>query len=212
VLHVGGKFISAGRMPGSGLAGLTVGAVGSSMVANAGRGARPLGEIVVPLGPVRLRLAQGASRKVGLRVDAYEALLIGRYFMVDGLAFDWRRSVESGTPVFGTRGKLILRHRELVSGVANGTAVVMSDMGGDTDRIIRHELIHVQQHSWAKTTLGIPAERWLRDESGWLRWIPEWLELGIADRLVYVVDDMLQNDNGPLYRVMQSEAEAFEKR
>lgn len=206
-VHFGAKLIG----PGTSLAGVALGATGTSIVVNAGRGVSPLDELYVPVGPLRLRVTPRASRKLRLAVHAYEAVVLAGNLTRPGLAMDWGRTASTGTFVLRTDNRRIRVDDHEAYGVAVGSLIVMSAFSDDPARTAKHELVHVHQYLFLDEALGRPVEEYLRRIVPMARRLPRWLELGIVPRGLGLLERSFFGRDGPVFRLAESEADMLEQ-
>lgn len=214
-VHFGGKLIgSSGRSFSNGLPGLLVGGLGISVVANAGYGKGPFEEVYLPVGPIHVRVKPDASPRIRLTISGYDALVLGRNLLRDGIDIDWARSAGSGTFVFVTENKLITTTSgDTLNGVASASSVVLSAFTKDLSRTLKHEMIHVQQYHFVEETWGQPIENSLRKRIVFAKRLPSWLEVGVATPIILKLDGRLaRHEKGLLRRLQEAEAEWFERR
>jgi hypothetical protein len=206
-VHFGAKLIG----PGTALAGVAVGATGTAIVVNAGRGVSPLDELYVPVGPLRLRVTPRSSRKVRLALHGYDAVVLARNLARPGLVMDWGRTASSGTFVLRTDNRRIRSGDREYGGVAVGSLIVMSDFTTDPARTARHELVHVHQYWFVDEALGRPVEEYLRRRVPVARRLPRWLELGIVPPALGMLEQSIFGRDRPVIRLGESEAEMLER-
>jgi hypothetical protein len=206
-VHFGAKLIG----PGTSLAGVAVGATGTSIVVNAGRGVGPLDELYVPVGPVRVRVTPHASRKLWVAINATDAVVLTRNLARPGLVMDWGRTASNGTFVFLTENKRIRFEGREVDGVAAGSTIVISAFATQPTRTTRHELTHVHQNFFLEEAWGRPAEEYLRRRVPGARRLPRWLELGIVSPALGMLEQGLFGGDGPMRRLKESEATMLER-
>jgi hypothetical protein len=202
-VHFGAKLMG----PGTSLAGIAVGATGTAIVVNAGRGVSPLDELYVPVGPLRLRVTPRAPRKIRVAVNAYEAVVLAHNLARSGLVMDWGSTGSSGTFVLRTDNRHIWADDRELGGVAIGSLIVMSAFASDPPRTAHHELVHVHQYSFVDEAVGRPIEEYLRRRVPGARWLPRWLELGIVTPALGTLEYAIFGRNGPVIRLGESEAE-----
>jgi hypothetical protein len=202
-VHFGAKLIG----PGTGLAGIAVGATGNAIVANAGRGVSPLEELYVPVGPLRLRVTPRASRKFRVGINAYETVVLAHNLGRSGLVMDWGRTASSGAFVLRADNRHILHGDREVGGLAMGSLIVLSGFTSDPSRTAHHELIHVHQHLFLDEAVSRPIEEYLRRRVPGARWVPRWLELGIVTPALGTLEYAIFGRDGPVTRLVESEAE-----
>jgi hypothetical protein len=202
-VHFGAKLIG----PGTSLAGVAVGATGTAIVVNAGRGLSPLDELYVPVGPLRLRVTPRASRKFRVAVNATDAVVLVHTLSRSGLAIDWGRSASSGTPVFLTENRHIRFADRDAHGIAAGSIIVLSAFATQPARTMKHELTHVHQNFFLDEAWGRPMEEYLRRRVSGARRLPRWLELGIVPPALGMLEQSVFGRDGPVRRLKESEAE-----
>jgi hypothetical protein len=212
-VHFTGKVAGAGRMPGSALAGVAVASLGTSIVANAGRGAAPLSELYLPVGPLHLHVRGGTPSKVRLTVNAFDVALLASIALHDGARVDWRATAAHGTFVFEARDHWLRLGRTDAEGVSMGSTILISALTADRAQLLRHEATHVMQHHFLNEAWGRPLEDGMRARVNALRWLPSWIELGVVDGAIlgaqYALDP---KSRGPLGRLAESEADWFMRR
>ena len=206
-VHFGAKLIG----PGTGPLGLAVGATGTAIVVNAGRGVSPLDELYVPVGPLRLRVAPRASRKFRLAFNATEAVVLTRNLARPGLVIDWGRTASTGTFAFLTDGRRIMHGDREVGGAAIGPIILISGFSAYPARTTRHELVHAHQYWFVDAAFGLPVEEYLRARIPGGTRLPRWLELGIVPPALEVLEQALFGRDGPVRRLGESEAGILER-
>jgi hypothetical protein len=206
-VHFGAKLIG----PGAALVGPAVGATGTSIVVNAGRGVSPFDELYLPVGPVRLRFTPRAPRKVRVAFHAHNAVVLAGNLARDGLVMDWARTGSSGTFVLRSDNRHIVSGGREVEGLANASVIVMSDFAADPDQTERHEVVHVHQYWFIDEAVGRPIEEYLRRAIPGARRIPRWLELGVVPPALAIIERSLFGRDGPVYRLIESEAEMLSR-
>lgn len=181
---VGGTVVFAGKrlavepFDGAGFLGREVGALGSSVVANASTGRGWLDEAWLPLGPLWIRT--GFAAPVGVAVNVRELATIGWAASRSELELDWGASLSNGTAIFRAAGHQIRFDGEEVGGIAVGGVVLLSRRSFDAEVTRGHEVVHVIQDDFFTTVLSRPGEQWVwrRLSDGRLP-----VELGIATAL-----------------------------
>lgn len=146
-----GKRLAVQALPGSGVAGRAVAGAGSSIVRNASDGLPSLSRVVLPLGPARLYLRDGATPQI--RWDAATLVAAGYAFAEPKLHLDWGATLSSGAPVFRVRDQLLQEPGGAGDAGASGTTragtIYLSDIEGlDYNQDLRHERIHVVQNDF----------------------------------------------------------------
>jgi len=161
-----GKRISAADFDGAGLLGRQVGAVGASMVRNASLDVGLLDSLIVPIGPVRARVAPSALGQAAFRLDLHEAVWLVYALTEQRLEFDWGRTVSSGVPVFLTNSAIQVGD-DGVNGLTGGGLIVLSRRSSsDLGNVMAHERVHVLQVDFLKTSIGYPVESWVGRRAG----------------------------------------------
>lgn len=156
----GGKRIVVENFDGAGLLGRQVGAVGSSMVRNAGTGAPWLEEVWLPLGP--LWVQANPRSPGGVRVDAWRVAVLGWAATRSELRVDWGASASNGAFVFRAPEHVVQKDGDAVAGLALGGLVLLSrDRTGQVRQTRGHELVHVVQLDFYSQALAHPLESWV---------------------------------------------------
>ncbi len=160
------KRVVAGEFDGAGLIGRELGAVGASVVRNAGEGRGMFEELVLPIGPSRLYVntQRGAVRLVP-DLTAIAWTISG--IVEPELRLDWRESLSSGTPVFFADDRIIIISADSnhVGGLTNSGVIMLANVpafGPDVARInLKHERVHVVQEDQVFLTITDPFEDWV---------------------------------------------------
>lgn len=183
------------------------------MIVNAGRGVSPFDELSVPIASARLRFTPRAGRKVRVVLNGYETAVLISAAFTTGLEIDWSRTAASGTTVFVTRPdlRIVGANEEEVGGLASSSVVLISAFALDPARTLRHEVVHVQQHWFMQDAWGRPIEDLLRPKLPGARFIPRWLEFGIAVPALLAMEEGLPGRSG-LLALREAEAERLERR
>lgn len=160
-----GKRTAAARFDGAGLLGREVGAVGASIVRNAGLGIPVLDTLVLPLGPLRAFVPTGEPARARVRVDANDVAWLVSALAHDRLTFDWGESLSAGAPVFRASG-LLASQGDSVSGRHQAGLVLVSDVRPvRVDDVLAHERAHVLQIDFLEIAVAYPLEdvvgRWV---------------------------------------------------
>jgi hypothetical protein len=212
-VHFFGKQIGVGRHPVSGLAGLAVGATGTSIVSNAGRGARLFEELSFPIASLRLRLMPYATRHIHVAVNAGESAIIVHSLTRGGLAMDWKQSALNGTVVMNTKHRRIILDGEEFGGFQAGPVAVISSLEDDPAQILRHEITHVQQQRFMQEAWARPLESYLREHVPGVARLPNWFELGVTGLAIEALSTAMWPPNrGPVNRLVEAEAAMFQRR
>lgn len=155
----GGKQLAVGDMPGVGLLGRQVAAVGASVIHNAGAGIGAFDELVLPFGLVHLHHSADAERRVRLRLDLVTTVYFVRGLMDSEWRFEPGASLSSGAPVFrarayrpteddwlghATAGIIIVRERD----------PIMIRSRKHERAVFAHERVHVLQDDQVAIGLG----------------------------------------------------------
>lgn len=162
-----GKRVATIRVPGAGLGGRVVGAVGASMVRNAatGRGAMEL--VLLPVGPVTVYWKTSPdSGSVSARLNVGRAIFLGRLLAQDRLRLDWGETLSAGGPVFHAQGRVIEgENGNRVGGVELWGTITLSDPAlsptMDHERLLAHERVHLIQDDFLNVAWAGPMEEWL---------------------------------------------------
>lgn len=158
-----GKRLVVEDVHGAGFFGRYVGALGSNMVRNAGRGTGWLDEIWLPLGPLWIQASPESAHDV--RLNVWQMAALGWALTRDELELDWGSSASSGTFVFEAPRHQLRSDGDRVGGFAMGGVVVVGP--GDEPDLSRtrgHELVHVVQQDHDYVAWERPVESW-----GWSR-------------------------------------------
>jgi hypothetical protein len=201
-MHFGAKLMG----PRTSLAGVAVGATGTAIIVNAGRGVSPLDELYVPIGPLRVRITPRAPRKLHVGLNAYNVAVLARNLARPGLVMDWGRTGSSGTFVLRTDDRRIWDDDREYAGVAVGSLIVLSEFSANR-QVTHHELIHVHQYLFVDEAIGRPIEQYLRRRVPGARWLPRWIELGIVTPALGALDQGIFGRDGLAIRLGESEAE-----
>lgn len=155
----GGKQLAVGDLPGAGLLGRQVAAVGASVVHNAGAGVGSFDELVLPLGLVHLHRSADAERKVRLRLDLVTTVYFVRGLMDSSWRFDPGGSLSSGAPVF--RAPAYRPTEDVWLGHATAGIIVVRERDSLMIRspkyeraVFAHERVHVLQDDQVAIGLG----------------------------------------------------------
>ncbi len=160
-----GKWLTAQRFSGAGLAGREVAAVGGSMVRNAGLGRGLAEELVLPVGPVRLYVRPGESWRVVPKVDATTVGWVAYGILERELEFDAAASISAGAPVFRTDGKVMLTDSDThAAGITESGVILLADVPEYGSNVARrsfaHERVHVIQGDQIFLWWTKPVEEW----------------------------------------------------
>jgi hypothetical protein len=211
-VHFAGTYIGAGQSIPSSWAGLAVGAAGTSIVSNAGRGHGLFDEMYLPLGPMRVRFTPRAPRKFRLAINGFETIVLASDLTRRGLRVDWGRTATSGTFVLVAPKKLItIGVGDTVAGLTIGSTVILSAYG-QNEEMLRHEMVHVQQQAFTQESWGRPVEESLRAHNRFVKRLPSWIEIGVVTPLLQVADYRAFGRTGGFKELMESEARILQKR
>jgi hypothetical protein len=166
----------------------------------------------LPLGPMRFRFAPYAPRKLRFAINGYETVALASDLAKRGLHIDWGRTASSGTFVLVAPNKAITVGVGDTAGAVTTASTVVLGIHGQTEEILRHELVHVQQHAFMQEAWGRPAEESLRARGRFVRWLPPWIETGIVPLVVAMADQRAFGRKGALMELMESEARILEQR
>jgi hypothetical protein len=189
---------------------MELGAVGSSIIANAGAGSDAFDEITLPVGPARVRVRTGASPAIDFTVNGYETMMLAHRLVQPGVRVDWNHSRRAGTFVLRTSRRLGAPGGWRAAAVTTGSVIVLSELASDLERSFDHERIHVQQEWFLQEILARPVESSLRARAPLLRAIPQWFEFGIVPPALLKLEGKTLGPSGPLRSSQESEAEAIE--
>lgn len=203
-VHGAGKILSTR----SGFAAIAVGAAGTSIVANAGRGAAPFDELMLPLGPARLRYS--AERGIHASVNAFESAMLGRRLLQAGVRMDWNESLRTGAFVLRSRRPLYSLDARRAAGLSAGSVILISDLAWNAERTLDHERIHAHQGWFLQEAWGRPLERALRQRAAALSWIPSWLDVGVFTPGLLHLERRTFGLDGPMRAWQEAEAESLE--
>src|SRR4051812_17945480 len=164
VIYVG-KRIVVGRYQFAGLLGRQVGAVGESVVRNAGAGVPSLSELVFPIGVGRVYF-KPTSHTFRFVPDGFAIGHTVAAIQEKGLRFDLRKSLSAGTPLFYADNKILIvsRDSQEVSGVTAAGVILLANVpafGARVEQVTRkHELVHMIQQDQLFLTITDPFEDW----------------------------------------------------
>jgi len=204
--HGAGKAMS----PRAGVAAIAFGAVGTSVVANAGRGAHPFDEVVLPLGPARVRVTPHGPRAVGVAINAYETAMLAHRALQPATRVDWALSARAGTIVLRTSRELRSPSGWRAAATTTGTTITLSDHASQPAETYAHERVHVQQEWFLQETWGRPVEAALRRRTPGLRRLPRWLELGVVPPALLELEGETLGRDGPMRASREWEARSLE--
>lgn len=173
-LAYGGKRLAVERFTGAGFAGRQVGAIGHSVIRNAGDRRPLLRRLVLPVGPFRLYVRPDSVRlraRIDLPTTVY-ALLAS----LNDNDLDLHASLSSGAMVFKSgRRPLSDSEGRCLAGFALGGVIVMNDIArlGTDNRNpgYAHERVHVGQYDQLFLTISDPLEEKLAGDATWKRYI-----------------------------------------
>jgi hypothetical protein len=215
---LGGSVVFAGKALASrdgSLApptGRILAGIGTSIVLNSHREAL-LDTLYFSLGPVQLRSGRGSRLRPQVSVAINDAVALARIVRESETEIDWGRSLSALTPVFQTKRGAIRLDGGPVNGFTSaGTVVLDGTLTNGSDDIFRHEVVHVIQHQFSASAWSLPVESWALSKAGVDRWIPSWLEFNMVFPSIVWAADELADGNGVYTRIVQAEAEWFERR
>ena len=204
-LHGSGKTLS----PGAPLAGYALGAAGVSIAANAGRGAGYLDEVVLPIGPGRLRITREPRARIDATLNAFESAMLARRLFQPGTRFDLTQSLLAGTVVLRTSAELFNGAGSRAAGITSGSVILLSDHASKPEETLKHERIHAHQAWFIQELWGRPVESSLR-RTPVGRLIPRWLELGVTMPALQEIERQTLGSDGPFRSWREGEAESLE--
>jgi hypothetical protein len=190
--------------------GLT--ALGSSVVSNAGQGTDAFSDVLLPVGPLRLRfLSNGSLARAS--INAFETVVLANRMYRRGLRFDLNQSLRTGAVHFlSERRPIVYGVPGTASGVTEGSIVTVSNYAIDPAGTRTHEMIHVKQQWFLSQNFSVPVESAIRQQWGIFRVIPAWIDVGAAwASLSYLERKLAGRERGPLLRFQEREAELFER-
>ncbi|HYC50022.1 MAG TPA: hypothetical protein VEB19_02825 [Gemmatimonadaceae bacterium] len=211
LVHLAGKNFAVEGGAARAWGGLLVGHAGTSIVLNAGRGVHPFQELVLPLGPMRLRVLPRDSNKVRASVNLFEAGWLLRTATRDGIRFDWERTFSTGALAFVTEHRMLFRDDEELAGVALAPYYLLSEFARDVDETARHEVVHLFQQQFIQETLGWPLEQLVRSRIWRGHMIPRWIEVGVGGAAIATFDHWISNGDG-LRAIQEAEAQLLHRR
>lgn len=159
-----GKRVGAEDMPGAGLIGRQIGAIGASMVRSAAFGSGLMVDtLILPIGPVRAYVSLLDIQDTRFRVDLEEIAWLAYNLGQEKQTLDLGASLSSGSFVF-TSVEEIRGVGDIASGrAAPGVLVVRVDGAGNIPPdVIAHERVHISQFDYLKITAGLPLEGAIR--------------------------------------------------
>lgn len=160
-----GKRIASERFSGSGLLGRGVGALGSSVVRNAGAATSSFSRLTFPVGPLWLDV-ESASGALRARVDPAALAWILYAITESELELSWSKTFSAGTPVFRTHNKSLRLPGDSVhtAGVTNAGIVFLADVpafgAAHARRQGAHERVHVIQEDQLSIMWTGPVGEW----------------------------------------------------
>lgn len=211
IVHVAGKaIVTSSSSSLAQIPGFVIGGIGTSAVTNAGNGEPLLSNIVLPIGPLRVRMTSDGPR-VRVGVNACEVGALTYLLFKNDVSVNWQRTLSSGTAVFGTNGgRLRVTGVSRVQALTLGGSIVLSDVAYDPSASMRHELIHVLQQRYVEETIGRTIENAILTWSA-IR-VPAWLEVGVTAPALFYLDHVSSKPRwGPIRRLQEAEAEWFER-
>jgi hypothetical protein len=184
----GGKRIATERFGGAGLVGRQVGAVGASMVRNAGEGRGVVSHIALPVGPVWLQLQAGAPR-LSARLDLVATGWLVYGLLDPALRLDPGMSISAGTHVFVAENMVIAYTDTLDAHAVAAPGFIalgrVPAFGRTAARqAFEHERVHVLQMDQIFLTVTGPAERRVLEAVPGLRRAASWFEVNLSGFLL----------------------------
>lgn len=164
IIYVG-KRVVVDRYQFAGLLGRQIGAVGESVVRNAGAGTPSLSELVFPIGIGRIYV-RPTSHTFRFVPDGFAIGHVVEGIQEKGLHFDLRKSITNGTPIFFTKNQILIVSKDSaeVGGVTSAGVIFLADVPAFGARVARlnreHELVHVIQEDQLFLTVTDPFEDW----------------------------------------------------
>jgi hypothetical protein len=191
VIYVG-KRLAVERFEGAGLLGRQVGAVGGSMVRNAGEGVGALERLYLPLGVARLEV-HTPTRRVQLTPDLTAIGWTVWAITQRELEFDRSASFSAGTPVFRTDNQVLVARGDTThsAGITNSGVIYIAgipSLGPVVSRKqLEHERMHVLQEDQLFITITDPVEELLVEQLPYLgRWAGR-ADINLASELMRVL-------------------------
>ena len=198
-----GKRIAAEPFDGAGALGRPVGAVGSSVVYNAGAGRGILSRVMLPVGPLHVYVEPRGSAPVRVKLDA-AAVVVATYAATrTGSRFDAGESLSSAALVFRRAGAPTGRLQgEQAAGVMS---VLYPDVSTEVDslqigRIKAHERVHTVQYDQGFLLWAAPAEEWLAGRSPALRALNRYVDFGANVPALFALGTVLPYASRPWER------------
>jgi len=178
-----GKKIISWDGPAAAWAGRQVSAVGSSLIRSAESGQPLFGNVVLPIGPIRLyvRLRNGLS--VRPKIDAADVISIAVAARASESDFDLSATLHNGAVTFLEPVGFDKTPASQVAGV-----ISVDNIPADTPRngtkfsrvgLTSHELIHAAQYDFISITLNEPLERSLAEYVPRGRLIHRYVDFGL---------------------------------
>ena len=183
--------------------------VGTSIVANAGRGIGPLDELYLPVGPARVRFHPRQADKVRFAININETWWLAVAALHNDRPLNVRSSIAAGTFVFDSWTPLPVSG---ANGMAYTSTITMAPRPDNPPQTFRHEVVHVRQHWFLDETVSRPIESWLRGRLPLVRRLPAWIEFGIVVPTIESIEGRTFRPDGPIRRWREVEAETLERR
>ncbi len=208
-----GKSLAPNRGVVAAWSGVGISALGSSVISNAGSGTGAFSQVVLPVGPIRLRVLSDGRFAPRASINAYETSVFANRLSRRGLHFDLERSLRTGALHFMSERRPIVHGAPATAdGVTAGGIVVLSQDAHDGNRTQTHEMIHVHQQWFLSQNFSDPIESAVRRRWSVFRVIPSWIDIGIAWSALYLLEHALtRGEHGPLFRLEEREADLFER-
>lgn len=141
--------------------GRQVAATGASMVANAGAGRGIVDRLTFPLGPALLDVDATGSGEHGVRWNLATVVAIAYAVSHGEMSFDWRASLQTGSPVFQYVGGDPWQGRHMAGVVLLNQRYIDRWSTSDAHRrqVLSHEQIHVIQQDFTTIAMGESFDR-----------------------------------------------------
>lgn len=159
----GGRRVAAEKFWGAGLLGRQVSAVGISITRNAADNEPTFREVWLPLGPMTVKLDNGAEFAISAHADLFASAWLLAAVFDDRLEFDAGSSISSGAPVFRAPNYRLRNGSRMLAGIAIGGVVVVAWHSENivTENILAHERVHVLQYDFVQLLWGDPLEEFV---------------------------------------------------
>ena len=208
-----GKRIVVTEWPFGPALGRSVAAAGNSIITSAYRGSRLLDSLQIPVGFMRLTFPTNrpALPNVELNLRGLAATLFAA--TQPDLSLDWGRSLAALTPVFDAQRSRIRSNDRFVDGLAIASVVLLDGSPlGQSDRVFRHEMVHILQHDFMDMVWDRPAETWARQQIPWAGYVPRFIFAGVLVPYVVGGIDAIGRGDGVFRSAKEEEATWFERK